>query len=669
MPKRKNRISTVLILLSFILTMGILWPCGLAWAGPGPDVNITNDFTDPHFKQAIYTWLGQTPGTIIHKSSLTARMSAKQYTLDVSNQNIADLAGLQDFEGTGLTILKCQKNKLTTVPPLPSSLQFYYGDDNLLTSLPVLDSNLFQLGCANNKLTSLPTLPSGLATLGVTGNSLTTLPALPSNLKDLTCDSNQLTALPTLPSSLKTINCANNKLTSLPTLPSTLTLLYCGNNQLSSLPALPAGLTALLCYYNKLVHLPTLPATITCLRCSYNQLTSLPALPAALTELRCEQNQLTSLPALPSSLNILYCYENQINSMGSLPGTLKDFQCYSNKLISLPALPAGLQTLDCHQNNLLGTMSGVPATLTYLNCSFNQLTDFTALPGSMQTLNCACNYMDVYSNGTGSLKARLNGIVCGQKFVEPQYRVFYQQQTPMIIKTSETKNISSDLVRQEAAAGGINWITKGVPGTFFVFSSSNTAVATVDASTGAVTGHHPGSCNIFADLSGLQSTFTRATIPVKVPALIGNANGQTNPQQASKPDLILPSVDGPDSVLVGGSITINYTVKNQGSAPAGAFVVSFYISSDDNITGSDTYLGQRSLKSLAAGASSSDSLTVNLPNTLTPNLYFIGAVVDSTIPGVNEAVETNNVGYDPNRITIKKPLGIFATQNPIITRK
>jgi hypothetical protein len=103
--------------------------------------DISGDFTDPGFKQAVWEWLGNpagsTPGSFT-KQDLIDRMPATNYGLIVEYKNIASLAGLEHFQGTGIKELACGYNKLTSLPTLPDSLTTLVCYDNQLTSLPNL---------------------------------------------------------------------------------------------------------------------------------------------------------------------------------------------------------------------------------------------------------------------------------------------------------------------------------------------------------------------------------------------------------------------------------------------------------------------------------------------------------------------------------------------------
>ncbi|MDO9185394.1 MAG: T9SS type A sorting domain-containing protein [Bacteroidia bacterium] len=203
-------------------------------------------------------------------------------SVSVNGMNISDLTGIQYF--TSLTILYCNTNQLTSLPPLPDSLQAFYCGSNQLSSLPALPSSLIYLHCAYSQLTSLPSLPSSLQYLNCSGNQLTNLPALSNMLAELECSSNQLTSLPTLPASLFNLFCPNNQLTSLPSLPNSVSYLNCSGNQLTSLPSLPNSLTKLYCSSNQLTTLPTLPSALTSLVCNNNNISCFPKFPSTLID-------------------------------------------------------------------------------------------------------------------------------------------------------------------------------------------------------------------------------------------------------------------------------------------------------------------------------------------------------------------------------------------------
>ena len=232
------------MLLTAALLLGLF--AGFAPAARAAGVDITEKFTDPNFRAAVYEAIGKKAPAPIFDSDV-----AGVTELDMSWMDIYSLVGLEYFKG--LQTLLCY--------------------NNLLTSLPALPSGLTYLDCDFNELSSLPTLPFGLTDLICYHNHLTVLPTLPSSLSYLQCGGNQFTSLPTLPPKLADLDCSGGQLASLPALPSGLKHLYCGINQLTSLPALPIGLTILCCPANRLTELDVSGlSSLESLDCTYNEM-------------------------------------------------------------------------------------------------------------------------------------------------------------------------------------------------------------------------------------------------------------------------------------------------------------------------------------------------------------------------------------------------------------
>ncbi|NLD50786.1 MAG: hypothetical protein GX660_26900 [Clostridiaceae bacterium] len=181
-----------------------------------PADNISDSFTDPNFRQAVWEWLGNTgePGSFT-KQDLIDRMPIQNNILDVSELNITSLEGLQNFDGTGLQELSISSCHVSSLPTLPDTLTILNCSCNLLSSLPALPDTLTELWCSENQLSSLPTLPDTLTILECTNNQLSSLPALPDTLGSLSCGENQLRNLPALPDTLVNLYCQKNLLTNL----------------------------------------------------------------------------------------------------------------------------------------------------------------------------------------------------------------------------------------------------------------------------------------------------------------------------------------------------------------------------------------------------------------------------------------------------------------------
>ncbi|MCG2611460.1 T9SS type A sorting domain-containing protein [Flavobacterium sp. SM15] len=235
---------------------------------------------DANFEQALVD-LGIDTMNGDHKV-LTSAISGVT-SLNISNRNIADLSGIENFYS--LQTLDCSNN--------PNLINLnYYGhystsqfDTTYYRSLTTLNvsgcTSLQTLKCYLNRITSLNV--SGCI-------SLTTL----------RCDGNRLTSLNLngLPA-LTHLNCEYNELTNFNASGlNTLTFLNCASNQMTNLNI--SGLNAL-----------------TILQCGYNRLSSIDLSGLnAITILDCRLNQLTSLDVSGlTALTVFYCNVNQLSNL------------------------------------------------------------------------------------------------------------------------------------------------------------------------------------------------------------------------------------------------------------------------------------------------------------------------------------------------------------------
>jgi Leucine-rich repeat (LRR) protein/PKD repeat protein len=181
-------------------------------------------------------------------------------TIDVDDQGIADLTGLEAF--VNLTGLDCGRNKLTSLDvSANTALATLWCYSNQLTSLDVsANTALTYLSCWNNQLTSLD----------VSANTA---------LESLRCDVNQLTSLDvSANTALESLRCEVNQLTSLDVSANTvLATLWCYSNQLTNLDvSANTALTEFVCALNRLTSLDVSANTkLSYFFCSENQLYSL----------------------------------------------------------------------------------------------------------------------------------------------------------------------------------------------------------------------------------------------------------------------------------------------------------------------------------------------------------------------------------------------------------
>lgn len=309
--------------------------------------------------------------------------------INCAGDSISDITGIRYFKTLGS--LFCERNKLTTLPALPSTL--YY------------------INCSFNALTSITALPSALVQISCSNNQLTTLPAIPASMRNISADHNLMTSLPTLPVALQYLICSNNQLSTLPALSDSLLYFDCSSNQLTSLPALPHVLRNLQCYANQLSVMPTLPDSLRFFNTANNQLNTLPALPSYLINLDCSYNQLTAVPATPTLLQSLYCQNNQLTALPALTDTLIDLNCSHNRLTALPTLPHNLLDINCSSNAYLTCLPIIYQTqlnnfyidTTLISCIPDRFTAqfFDRNPDSLPVCDStsSCPYLVVINTG------------------------------------------------------------------------------------------------------------------------------------------------------------------------------------------------------------------------------------------------------------------------------
>jgi uncharacterized repeat protein (TIGR01451 family) len=109
----------------------------------------------------------------------------------------------------------------------------------------------------------------------------------------------------------------------------------------------------------------------------------------------------------------------------------------------------------------------------------------------------------------------------------------------------------------------------------------------------------------------------------------------------SRIDLVITSVSGPATASPGQQVAFTATVKNQGSANAGQFYVTVYLSTDSTITKDDLQMGSGFASGLALGGQKMLTINSTIPASVALGSYTIGAIADSR-NNVAESNENNN---------------------------
>ncbi len=131
----------------------------------------------------------------------------------------------------------------------------------------------------------------------------------------------------------------------------------------------------------------------------------------------------------------------------------------------------------------------------------------------------------------------------------------------------------------------------------------------------------------------------------------GNNNVFYQAFTVGTPDLSISSINV-TSGIPGSSLNFSYSVKNQGGAAAGYNYTAFYLSKDNKLDATDTYLGYDDVASLAAGATRSENASVYLSSNLTTGTYYLFADTDGW-DDVWESNENNNLAF--KILTINPP--------------
>lgn len=172
-------------------------------------------------------------------------------------------------------------------------------------------------------------------------------------------------------------------------------------------------------------------------------------------------------------------------------------------------------------------------------------------------------------------------------------------------------------------------VTGGLtPYNWSITSGSLPAGLTLNSSTGVISG---------TPTTTGTSNFTVKAVDARY---ISTTQALSIVINAALPDLIMTAVSGPTTGKKGKTITINYTVKNQGAGNAGQFSIGFYLSTDAAITTGDTLLKTVTITSLNSNSQSASSTTVTIPAGKV-GTYYIGAIADVN-GNISEANETNN---------------------------
>jgi hypothetical protein len=140
---------------------------------------------DNNFEQAL---IDEGLDDVLDNYVLTNNINSIGF-LDVSDKNISDLTGIEDF--TELETFGCSNNSITTLDLSSNHIMEFGCDNNQLTSL-ILNAEARVVDCSNNLLTAL-NVPTGIANLQCNNNNIISLDlSKTTELSILNCSNNNL---------------------------------------------------------------------------------------------------------------------------------------------------------------------------------------------------------------------------------------------------------------------------------------------------------------------------------------------------------------------------------------------------------------------------------------------------------------------------------------------
>lgn len=126
--------------------------------------------------------------------------------------------------------------------------------------------------------------------------------------------------------------------------------------------------------------------------------------------------------------------------------------------------------------------------------------------------------------------------------------------------------------------------------------------------------------------------------------------------RVTRPDLAETWLSNPPPIVAPGhSFSTTDTVTNRGAVASGASTTRYYLSVDQQKASGDKLLsGSRSVPSLAAGATSTNTVSVTVPTSTALGTYYLIACADDTTM-VAEVSETNNCLASASQVQVTRP--------------
>jgi subtilase family serine protease len=324
------------------------------------------------------------------------------------------------------------------------------------------------------------------------------------------------------------------------------------------------------------------------------------------------------------------------------------------------AVPGATITLTDVTQNLGKASAPATATSYYLSTNSTWSTDDVLLASR------AVGYLAVGATNAGSVQVTIPGSASGVVYI-----IAGADSADVVEEISESNNTryKSYTFKPNLAISSLTGPSKTSPGATIILTdiTKNSGTTSAPATT---TNYYLSMNNTWsADDTLLTSRAVQplaagatdagsvfVTIPPSATGtiyIIAKADGANEVAESSEtdniksktykflPDLIVSSVTGPDIAAAGTSITFTDITKNSGVTSAPATSTSYYLSTNATWSADDVLLASRAVGPLAAGATSTGSVSTTTP---TAGTYYIIVKADDS-NATEESSKTNNTKY------------------------
>ncbi|MBW5448637.1 hypothetical protein GE107_21555 [Cohnella sp. CFH 77786] len=491
-------------------------------------VDIEAKFPDPNLNKVIHDWLGVSVTDTVYQSDIVVKTSdpGGDY-LNLSNKNISSLEGMDIFEGSSLKRLYLSNNNISDISSLSgiTSLQVMDIGNNQITRIAAINgmTNLVWLNLGFNQITDISPIAGllNLKSLFIGNNQINNISPVAglTNLTFLSSEFNQITDISPVAglTNLTSLVMEWNQITDVSPVSglTNLTNLLLSKNQISDI--------------NPLVNLSKLE-TLTLSNNNLSNATPLQTL-IDLKWLDLSRNNIVDLSALVGLTETTYLdlSNNPIPEISPIAGMTKLNQLFlSNTLIKdLNALQnmTVLQNLQASQA-LISNVSGLSGLtqMTSLNLQYNPIIDVTPLSGLTNLLDLIIDstFVNLF-NGTN--KAIIDGIPAS-KIITPQIRYGFvdgnEFGASFSLNVGEMRSPGYGFLSTNDGTTWSNTVSwhQGFLDEYFktpsTFVSADPSIATVNPTTGQITGVSQGTTQITTRLFGWASDYTEHTFDVVV---------------------------------------------------------------------------------------------------------------------------------------------------------